>query len=79
MTRATGARPATDVAHYLGGVVFPAHKQDLMRRAEENGADSDVLAIIDSLADSGFEDLADVTEACEAAEKAASPKTVPRD
>ena len=48
---------------YLGGVDYPARKDDLVRRAEEQGADDRVLDTLRSLPREEFNSPNDVSEA----------------
>jgi hypothetical protein len=48
---------------FLGGVDYPASKEDLLMRARENGAPQDVLDELETLPeDETFETPADVNE-----------------
>jgi hypothetical protein len=48
---------------YLGGIDYPARKQDLIQRAEEQGADDNVLQTLKSLNRDEFNSPNDVSEA----------------
>jgi hypothetical protein len=48
---------------YLGGVDYPAGKDDLVRRAQEQGADEPVLDTLRSLPREEFNSPNDVSEA----------------
>jgi hypothetical protein len=48
---------------YLGGVDYPASKEDLMRRAQEQGADNEVMHTLRSLPMQRFNSPNDVSEA----------------
>jgi hypothetical protein len=48
---------------YLGGLDYPASKEDLLRRAQEQGADTDVLQTLRSLPADQFNSPNDVSEA----------------
>lgn len=60
MTRGLGGQSPANVAFYIKGVEFPATKQDLMRRAKENGAEAEVLDMIGHMPDNRYETAADV-------------------
>lgn len=47
----------------LKGVDYPAKKDDIVKAAEENGADDDVLDALKNLPDQSFERPTDVTKA----------------
>lgn len=52
------------IQKFLKGVDYPATKDDLIDRAEENGADDDVLDVLEQLPDDEeFETPADVNKA----------------
>jgi Protein of unknown function (DUF2795) len=51
------------VQKYLGGVDYPARKQDLVKRAQQEGADENVLAALERLPDQTYQSPADVSEA----------------
>jgi hypothetical protein len=48
---------------YLGGVDYPASKEDLVRRAQEQGADTEALQTLRSLPFEEFNSPNDVSEA----------------
>lgn len=48
---------------YLKGMDYPANKQDLLDRAEQEGADENILSTLKQLADDTFETPADVSKA----------------
>lgn len=47
----------------LKGVDYPAKKDDIVKAAEENGADGDVLDALKNLPDESFERPTDVSKA----------------
>ncbi len=47
----------------LKGVDYPASKDDVVKAAEKNGADKDVMDALQSLKDQTFEKPTDVTKA----------------
>ena len=52
------------IQKYLKGVDYPATKEDLINRAEEEGADDDILSMLDGLPDDEeFETPAAVSKA----------------
>jgi hypothetical protein len=63
MTRGLGGHSPANVTYHLKGIDFPASKQNLLQQAEDNGADSDVLEVIETMPDSGYESMADVMKA----------------
>lgn len=48
---------------YLGGLDYPVSKEDLVRRAQEQGADTEVLQTLKSLPTDQFNSPNDVSEA----------------
>ncbi len=48
---------------YLSGIDYPARKQDLIERAEQQGADDNVLETLKSLRRDEFNSPNDVSEA----------------
>jgi Protein of unknown function (DUF2795) len=48
---------------YLSGIDYPARKQDLIQRAEQQGADDNVLQTLKSLKREDFNSPNDVSEA----------------
>ncbi len=51
------------VQKFLGGLDYPASKEDLMKRAEQEGADENVRSTLEQLPDQNYETPADVSEA----------------
>jgi len=51
------------IQKYLGGVDYPVKKQDLLKHAEQNGADQNVRSALEQLPDESFEMPADVSKA----------------
>jgi hypothetical protein len=48
---------------YLAGMDYPASKDDVVRRAAENGADDDVRSTLEQLPDDSFDSPAAVSKA----------------
>jgi hypothetical protein len=46
----------------LGGMNYPASKEDLVKHAEGKGADEDVLSVLRNLPDRNYETPADVNK-----------------
>jgi hypothetical protein len=51
------------VQKYLGGIDYPASKDDIVRTAEGNDADKDVLDALNALPDREYEGPTQVSEA----------------
>jgi hypothetical protein len=47
----------------LKGVDYPANKDDVVKAAEQNGADEDILEALRNLSDNTFEKPTDVSKA----------------
>lgn len=60
MTRGLGGQSPANVAYYLKGIDFPANREQILKHAEGNGAESAVLDKIKQLPDTDYEDMADV-------------------
>lgn len=59
----SGAVSAADVQKYLKGLHYPAKKQELVKKAQEHGADNDTLSAIKALPDQEFGGPQDVMKA----------------
>jgi len=68
MTRGMGGHSVSNVTHHLKGIHFPASKRDLVRQARANGADGDIMDVLESVPDQQFETAADVMKAVGQAE-----------
>jgi len=51
------------IEKFLKGIDYPARKADLIKRAEQNGADEQVRATLQQLPDQQFDSPADVSKA----------------
>ncbi|MFC0669479.1 DUF2795 domain-containing protein [Azotobacter chroococcum] len=60
MTRGLGGQSPANVAYYLKGIDFPASRDQILKHAEGNGAESAVIDKINQLPDVNYEDMADV-------------------
>jgi hypothetical protein len=52
-----------EVQKYLKGVDYPAFRSDLVAHAEEQGADDDVLDLLEQIPDNEYETPAEVSKA----------------
>lgn len=52
-----------EIQKYLGGVNYPATREELANRARENGAPEDVVKFIENLSAERYETPADVMKA----------------
>jgi hypothetical protein len=51
------------VQKFLGGIDYPATKEDLVNRAKEQGADENVVSALQNLSTDNFNSPNDVSEA----------------
>lgn len=51
------------VQKYLKGLNYPARKQDIIRKAEEQGADENIRSVLRRLPEGEFRTPADVSQA----------------
>jgi hypothetical protein len=63
MTRGLGGHSPANVSHFLKGIDFLAHQQDLLKQAKRNGAEPAVIEVIEALPDEEFDSMADVMKA----------------
>lgn len=52
-----------ELQEYLGGLEYPANKEQIRERAREEGADKDILDLIDRLPDQKYKSPVDVSKA----------------
>jgi len=52
-----------ELQKYLKGMHYPAKKQDLLKHAQENGADENVQKLLEQLKEEEFNSPADVSKA----------------
>lgn len=50
------------VESYLKGIKFPASKQEIIRQAQDNGADKPALNILESLKDKEYNSPIDISK-----------------
>ena len=63
MTRGLGGHSPANVTHHLKGIHFPAKKQDLVKQAKKNGAEKDVMEVLNGMPDAEFASIAEVMKA----------------
>ena len=51
------------VQKFLGGLDYPASRQDLLKHAEQEGADENVRSTLEQIPDQKYETPADVSQA----------------
>ena len=54
------SRSPANIAKYLGGMDFPADKEEIVEHAEEQDADDEVLAVLQRIPDKEYANMADV-------------------
>jgi len=70
MTRGMGGQSPSNVTHNLRGIDFPAKKKDLVEKARSNGAEDQVVELIEAMPDDEYGSMADVMRHYSEAEKA---------
>jgi hypothetical protein len=63
MTRGLGGHSPANVAYHLKGIQFPADKRDLLRLAERNGADDNVLDVLAEFPNDEWWSVAEIMKA----------------
>ena len=63
MTRGLGGHSPANVTHHLKGIHFPAQKQDLVKQAKKNGAEKDIMDVLNGMPDDEFDSIAEVMKA----------------
>ncbi|WP_181297306.1 DUF2795 domain-containing protein [Pseudomonas sp. Q2-TVG4-2] len=60
MTRGVGGESPANVTTYLKGIDYPAKKDQLVQHAQQNGADSEVIEVLNNMPDQEYGNMADV-------------------
>ncbi|HCJ28808.1 MAG TPA: hypothetical protein DHV63_05845 [Pseudomonas sp.] len=60
MTRGVGGESPANVTTFLKGIDYPAKKDQLVRHAQQNGAESAVIDVLSNMPDQEYENMADV-------------------
>jgi uncharacterized protein DUF2795 len=63
MTRGLGGHSPANVTHHLKGIHFPAKKQDLIKQAKHNGAEKDIMDVLNGMEEQEFASIAEVMKA----------------
>jgi hypothetical protein len=63
MTRGVGGQSPANVQTYLKGIDYPAKKDDLIRKARDNGAPDEVMDILQQLQEEEYGGPQDVMKA----------------
>ncbi len=54
---------AAEVQQFLHGIDYPARKNDLIKKARDNGASDDVMSVLNDFPDQDFNSPVDVSKA----------------
>ena len=60
MTRGMGGHSPANITHHLKGIDFPAGRDDLVKHAQKNDADEEILDVIRQMPDQKYGSMADV-------------------
>ncbi len=60
MARGMGGHSPSNVSHNLRGIDFPADKQALIKHAQRNGAEREVIDTLEQMPDERYENMAEV-------------------
>ena len=60
MTRGVGGESPANVTTYLKGIDYPAQKEDLVQHAKKNGAEPEVLDVLNGMPEQEYGNMADV-------------------
>ncbi len=63
MARGNSSNAPIKVQKFLKGVDYPANRNDLVNRAKQNKADSNVISILEGLREDKFNSPAEVSKA----------------
>lgn len=62
MNEGSGMQAPANIARCLGGMDFPANKEDIVEYAEDNDADDELLSRLERLPDKQYGNMADVMQ-----------------
>lgn len=60
MTRGVGGESPANVTTFLKGIDYPARKGQLVKHAQQNGAESSVIDVLQNMPDQEYDNMADV-------------------
>ncbi len=60
MTRGVGGELPANVTTFLKGIDYPARKEQLVKHAQQNGAESSVIDVLQNMPDQEYDNMADV-------------------
>ena len=59
MTRGVGGESPANVTTFLKGIDYPARKEQLVKHAQQNGAESSVIDVLQNMTDQEYDNMAD--------------------
>jgi hypothetical protein len=63
MTRGLGGHSPANITHHLKGLHFPVQKSDLLQQAKKNGAEADIMQVLEAMPEQEFASIAEVMKA----------------
>jgi len=60
MTRGVGGESPANVTTFLKGIDYPARKEQLVKHAQQNGAESSAIDVLQKMPDQEYDNMADV-------------------
>ena len=60
MTRGVGGESPANVTTFLKGIDYPARKEQLVKHAQQNGAESSVIDVLQNMPDQEYDNMADI-------------------
>jgi hypothetical protein len=60
MTRSLGGHSHANITHHLKGLHVPAQKRDLVQQARRNGAEQDIMQVLEGMPEQEFASIAEV-------------------
>ena len=60
MTRGVGGESPANVTTFLKGIDYPARKEQLVKHAQQNGAESSAIDVLQNMPDQEYDNMADV-------------------
>ncbi|MBE0597263.1 MAG: DUF2795 domain-containing protein [Desulfuromonadales bacterium] len=60
MARGVGGHSPSNVAQYLKGINFPAHLPEMIKQAQKNNADKEVIEELKQMPDEEYGSMSDV-------------------
>lgn len=73
MTRGMGGHSVSNITHHLKGIHFPAKHRDILSLARKNGADKDIMEILQAMPEQDYASVAEIMKAVGAVERGEEP------